>query len=324
VQLVLLFTPAETIARSPAIRTRFPFHSVNSPNPDFDARLQALDRVATSDGRVDCIILGSSMVNNGFDQEAWNQAFGRLARVDLTCVQFGIGGMVAAQVGDIAQILDDAYNPQIIVYGTSARDYSDVIDEANILGANDILDTPWVRYRLGRGFTLEGWLIDHSYAFHYSLGIRQWLHAPARSRHHQPARAPVDLSQPPDPVLEQGLYQVLANYDVSPRGLAGLEKVLALEDGGVQVFVVEMPVHPTYVHFFGRGEKDIAMFREQVGSAAAARNVPFWPVDPNLSLPDSNWMDRNHLNAQGRTAFTQWLASKLAAELIPVQTQQIR
>lgn len=322
VLLTMVLAPAELLARSTWVRTRFPFPGVNSSNPGFDERWQALDHVAMTEGQIDCLVLGSSMVENGFDQETWNTAFNQAAHRDLKCMHFGIGGMVAAQVGEVAQLLQMAYHPQVVIYGTSARDYSDVIGEANILGANDILDTPWIQYRLNQEISLEGWLIDHSYAFHYSLVIHQWLQKAAGSEKNLTERPPVDLAQPPDRVTEQGLYQVLANYEVSPQGLAGLEQVLALEAEGVQVFIVEMPVHPSYIHFFGHGEQDMEEFRERVAATAAAHGVSFWRVDPGLALPDDNWNDRNHLNNQGRVAFTQWLASKLAVEL--VQANQAR
>jgi hypothetical protein len=315
--LLLLAAAAEAAARTDWVRSRFPFPGVNSPNPDLDERLAALDRLAATQGSVECIVLGSSMVRAGYEAAEFSRAYQASAGRPLHCENFGVGGMVAAQAGDIARLLVDLYHPQWLVFGTSARDYSNVVADANISGANDMLNTPWVRYRLGRGFTFEGWLIDHSYAYHYSFGVRGWLQRPAASA--AAARPPEDLASPPDAVQEQGLYRVLAHYSVSAEGLAGLNTLLALRDRGVHIIVAEVPVHSTYVQFFGRGAQDMRLFRDVIGQAARQQGAVFLTPDGLLDIPDSEWQDRNHLNAQGRLTYSAWLASAMATETARVQ-----
>jgi hypothetical protein len=110
---------------------------------------------------------------------------------------------------------------------------------------------------------------------------------------------------------------MLAHYEVSAQNLAGLQQILALTHQGVQMLVVEMPIHPTYVAFFGRGEQDQDLFRATVAQAAQAQSVTFLPSDPALPLPNDDWINRNHLNAQGAAVFSAWLGRQVAAAALP-------
>jgi hypothetical protein len=311
--VALLWGLAETVARTPWVRLHYPFTGVDSPNPYFDKEISVLDYRALALGQpVDCIVLGSSMVLNGFNPASFAAAYRQQTQTDLNCDNVGIPGMVAREAADIAQLLVDRYHPRLLILGTSARDFSDSV--ADLQSANgDVMQTPWVRYRLGLGFSLEGWLIDHSDAFHYMIGMRHWTQVWAQPPQAQAPKLPINLSLPPDRQTEAGTYDALAHYQVSPQDLAGLEQFLALPRQGVQVLVVEMPVHPTYLYFFGRGEQDQDLFRTTVGNAAKAHAVLFLPADPNLSLPNSDWDDRNHLSVQGGQVFSAWLAQQVAA-----------
>ena len=309
--LVIIALPwglAEIVARTPRVQAQDTFTSVDSPSAYFDRDLSALQYQALAQGHIDCIVLGSSMVLNGFDQASFAAVYRQQTQPDLNCVNFGVPGMVAWQAPDIARLLIDLYHPRLLILGTNARDFSDPIGQ--LQQAGDFTQTPWIRYRLGLGFSLDGWLTDHSYAFRYWLGLRRRA---AVSAQPPPAPTPpVDLSRPPDRQTEATTYDLLAHYEISTRGLAGLELILDLPRHGVQVLLVEMPVHPTYLYFFGRGEQDQELFRSTISTAAAAHAVPFLPADPGLSLANGDWFDRDHLNGQGRQVFSTWLARQVA------------
>jgi hypothetical protein len=310
--LALAWGLAELGARTAWARAQFAFTSVGSPNPDFEQQVAALDDQSLVDGRVDCIVLGSSMVNNGFNPASFAAAYRQQAHSDLNCANFGISGIVTWQMADMARLVTDLYHPRLLILGTSARDFSDAIGNLSGTVGGDVMQTPWVRYRLGLGFSSQGWLVDHSYAVRNLLGLSRWAQTQGQSGPAFVPEPPIDLSQPPDRQTEAATYNLLAHYEMSAQNLAGLGQILGLKQQAVPVLVVEMPVHPTYVDFFGRGEQDQDLFRASVAQAAQAQAVPFLPADPSLPLPNSDWTNRNHLNPQGAEAFSAWLARQVA------------
>ena len=303
---------AEGAARTGAVRAQFAFSNVGSPNPYFEQHVAALDYQAQAHGRVDCIVLGSSMVDNGFDPASFAAAYQQQTHTALNCANFGIAGIVTWQMADMTRLVTDLYHPRLLILGTSARDFSDAIGNLSATFGGDVMQAPWVRYRLGLGFSSEGWLVDHSYAVRNLLGLRRWAQNRGQTGAVFVPEPPVDLSQPPDRQAEAATYDLLSHYEISPRNLAGLQQIVALGRQGVQVLVVEMPVHPTYIDFFGRGEQDQDLFRATVVQATQAQNVPFLPADRNLAMPNSDWTNRNHLNPQGAKVFSAWLARAVA------------
>ncbi len=302
---------AEGVARVPAVQARLPLTSTDNPNPEFDRLRFELDQHVAAHGPLDCLVLGSSLVGVGFSPADLAAAYPPGAGDPPDCFNFGVPGLVAQQAGPLARLLVQLYHPRRLIFATSARDYSPHLALAGYTPQNDLARGAWVRYRLGEGFTLAGWLVDHSLAYRAALGLRRALLA------RPPRRAPTltaDLTQPPDPVAESELYDLLADYTVAPAALEGLEQLVALQAPGVQVYVVEMPVHPTYLAAFTHGAADLALFRDAVRQPTVAAGATFWSAELDLPLTDADFTDRHHLSAAGRRAFSAWLAGQLAAE----------
>jgi hypothetical protein len=104
----------------------------------------------------------------------------------------------------------------------------------------------------------------------------------------------------------------LQGFTVSARGLAGLAALLELQQQGIEVVVVEMPLHPTYMAFFDEGEASLARWREVVQAATEATGAIFVSAELALTIPNTGWYDRSHLNDDGRLIFSEWLGGEAA------------
>ena len=75
---------AEGVARVPAVRARLPRTSTDNPNPAFDRLLVELDQQVAARGPLDCVVLGATEVDLGFNGNVVTHSDGRLLH--------GIGG----------------------------------------------------------------------------------------------------------------------------------------------------------------------------------------------------------------------------------------
>jgi hypothetical protein len=73
-----------------------------------------------------------------------------------------------------------------------------------------------------------------------------------------------------------------------------------------------MPVPPTYMTFFGDGERDHQRFLAEMDERAARHGVPFLETTAEGLIADDGWLDYSHLNAAGAEVFSRWLGEKIA------------
>src|SRR5690606_27273463 len=224
---------------------------------------------------IDCVIIGSSMTNAAFDGEIFRSALVEVAGLNMVCVNVGIGGLMAPEAGEVARLVAEKYHPTLLIFGTSARDYSEAIYRNALLLYANITQTPWVRYRLYGDWSLDGWLVEASYLYRYLVTARRKLQAYSGAVL-PPVGFIVPVTEPPDPEREAIQYDAMSNYTMHPRTLAGLESILALRHQGVQVLVVEVPAHDSYLDFFDDPERDMALYRSTVGALADQYGAPFW------------------------------------------------
>jgi hypothetical protein len=315
--LILLAGICEGLARTTFARSRLLAPGVGGDHARLGAKLAALDRLVEEEGGVDCIFLGSSMAEWGIDPEVFSAAYKAQTGEHIRCFNFALLGMTASEVGIWADLLARDYHPRLLIYPTSARDYSERV-------AVPVVVTPWVDYRLGV-FSLEGWLVDHSVAYRYYLTYNIWTlpnypDLAARRAEFEsgmsrygfyPEPGTIDVSIPPDPEDFPLIRRSLADYRVSPEDLEGLKRMAGLRERGTPVLLVEAPLPATYMTFFDGGEQDYARFVEAVGGHAEAAGVPFWQTLSLDLIPGDGWADYGHLNQKGAGAFSEWLGTRV-------------
>jgi hypothetical protein len=328
--LAVLLGLAELVSRSGRLQALLTPPTMGSRHFELGAKLTLLERIHRSQGKVDCLVMGSSMVDVGFDPEAFAEAYQSATGQTLQCFNFGIDGLAAVGSGPMADILVQDYRPRVLIYGTDARDYTvpRQAEETTV-----VLDSPWVQYRLGKP-NLSGWLLEHSYLYRYRdhlsrlarLDMKRTLRSQSRNRFTALGFLPItevaaDVSIPPQPGMDvqnlEYLYSQLSDYEVRPENLAGLQQLLGLAGPDLVVIVVEMPVPPTYFQIFGHGRDDYARFTGEVSRLAQENGVPFWRVNPEFRAPVTDWNDYSHLNAHGARIFSQWLGRQVAEFVAP-------
>jgi len=76
-------------------------------------KLALLNVLARKTGQVDCIMLGSSMVDTGFDPAAFDTGYKEMTGRDIHCFNFGIDASTAASTAALARIVIEDNGPGI-------------------------------------------------------------------------------------------------------------------------------------------------------------------------------------------------------------------
>jgi hypothetical protein len=323
---ILLTAVAEWVARSESFQVPLTPPRMGSRHYQLGHKLALLNVLARKTGHVDCIMLGSSMVDTGFDPAAFETGYREMTGRDIHCFNFGINASSAASTAALTRIVVEDYHPRLLIIGTDARDYAVPREDPD---PAVVLNTPWVAYRQGE-FSLEGWLLDISYLYRY----RQHLGRLARFQFEGAlwsntklnyeilpngftplSKVSTYINDPPNPEddsFEVTYYtRIYSSYQMLHENLEGLESKMEYNQSGIPVILVEMPVSDGLYYFFGNRESDYNRFLTRVGELATLHHVLFWQTEPLDFIPDNGWADYSHLNKTGAEIFSTWLGQQV-------------
>lgn len=316
----------EWITRLDSFQARLTPSKMGSRHYQLGHKLALLDKAVDGRSSMDCIMVGSSMTDVGFDPEAFQKSYYKTTGQEIRCFNFGIDASSAVSTATLVDILIEDYRPRLLIVGTDARDYAVPSSDRDPVA---VMDSPWIRYRHGI-FTLEGWLLEHSYLYRYrqhlsrlsrlifenTLLSQTTLKFPILYNGHTPLKlVSTYINDPPEP--EDDSYEVVyynriySSYQMLDENLAALERIMDYKNAGIEVIVVEMPVSDGLYYFFGNAERDYQKFVDKVDELARLHQVPFWQTEPLDSIPDDGWSDYGHLNVTGAEIFSAWLGEQV-------------
>jgi hypothetical protein len=103
----------------------------------------------------------------------------------------------------------------------------------------------------------------------------------------------------------------LADYAIGQTQLEDFRfTVRSLQDQGIEVVVVLLPVPLNYIDFHPNGKDDFLLFLETLRAEAADLGVSLF--DYSWAFPDEEFVDSVHLDASGSQTFSHMLANDLA------------
>jgi hypothetical protein len=324
---ILLTAVAEWVTRSESFQAPFTPPKMGSRHYQLGHKLALLDTLIATTGRVDCIMLGSSMVDTGFDPVAFETGYKEMTGQNIHCFNFGIDAASAASTAALARIVVEDYHPRLLIIGTDPRDYAVPKEDPD---PAVVLNAPWIAYRQGE-FSLEGWLLDISYLYRYRQHLGRlarfqvegtlWSNTKLNYEILPNGSTPLSkvstyINDPPNPgddSFEVTYYtRIYSSYQMLPENLESLEALMDYERSGIEVILVEMPVADGLYYFFGNRESDYNRFISRVGALATRYHVPFWQTEPLDFIPDDGWVDYSHLNKTGAKIFSTWLGQQVA------------
>ena len=275
-------------------------------NADLNTKLPLLDKLA-AEKHIDCIFLGSSMTNDGIDPEVFTKRYAELSGRQLTCFNFGVGWLTGEVAGGLSRILVDRYDPDVLIYGTSARDYSAV------MGMRALKSDCWYQYMLGQ-WNLPGWLQEYSMFYRFYLKFLSDLNPSNRgfaikTRDHISPYGHYRLDII-DEDLEAG--NRIDEEELRQKDFNGFSRLVKLKSDQLQVVVIEIPVHMDYLPVYVNNSLDqyYELFYNEIDGVTRQYDVPLInTVTGGLFISaDDGWGDMKHLNVIGAGRFSLYLA----------------
>lgn len=283
---------------------------IGTSNADLNIKIPLLDKLVKKTGGVDCIFLGSSMTNDDVDPEVFAQTYAELSGRKITCFNFAIARLNGEIAGGLSRILVERYHPGLLIYGTSARDYSQE------LGNRVLIEDSWFRYKLGK-WNAAGWLKDNSMAFRLYLKFLSDLNPDNREY-------AIHVRQNTSPY---GHFELVKNAtslegeitihekNLQQADFAGVKRLTNLDGPDVRVLVMEIPVHekflPVYVN--SKTEDYYTLFFDPLTKLLNKRGILFIQTitGSHFTVSDDGWADMKHLNNKGSARFSTWLAGEI-------------
>ena len=308
--LALLITAAEGLARLPWIDSHIPT-AIGTANPYFDTKIGELDSLINQDGRIDCLFIGSSVVNSGIVPVRFENAYRATTGQPVTCYNFAIPGVTTSGAAKVADLLIERYRPRVLIYGFTLRAFSAMMAQTG--GAGQIFSADWTRHQTG-DWNLSGWIINHSLAYRHYLALRDWPEP--------------DFANPigeQDAALRKGFNpfgsgaqffapDYLFDYEIAPDEWDALLRLMDLNTAGTQVMLVEMPLPDQTLEVFEGGPANYARYLDEIAAAATKRNIPYIATFGLDLVPENGWAgDTHHMNVTGAFAFSEWMGEQIGA-----------
>lgn len=310
--LILFIGMCESIARLDSLRAYLPPQSINSGNQQIDVKLAHLDALIHRKERLDCIFLGSSAVDRGFDPEVFQDAYKNRAGKEIVCFNFGIAGCAEPSAALLSQALIRKYRPTLLIVGTTPL----MKDQMQ----TRLVSNPWLRYWSG-SFDFDGWLTEYSAAFRCYLGFRSLL-KPAFLTNHWRLKSQVTANgyhpyenDTPDEKNLRPRRKTSPGTQDEPSGIPPetLDALTQITQQRVQtrVLFVEMPMHPSSKFISGKRREDYEEALLMTQDITQRLGAQFWRALPFHPVPDTGWKRRLHMNRIGAEAFSRWLGEKV-------------
>jgi hypothetical protein len=319
--LALLFIPLFILATEGLLRVASIPPSVLVPSidrelnyPEIDIKLSRLSALET-EKKVNCFLLGSSMVDFGIDPSFINRQPEILEIQNPVCFNMALKAMKPEIIARIADILVKQKKPALLIVGISPNDFT-----GGQFVIRKFVNSPWLRYYQG-DLSAEGWWIENSKLYPYWLSFLKYRDPVYRGDMKDQLQL-IDAygsqkKQKNYSIYRVSLYLELPDFQFLQNDLDGFTHIASLNSPTLKVVVVEMPVHPDFLPYYvPEGEKGYEeLFIQPVQKILEKEHIPFIRTQSQIRdvVTSDGWKDYLHLNEVGNMQFSQWLAEELSA-----------
>lgn len=289
------------------------------PRIEIASKLEQIRELANNDKKIEVLFAGSSMMAGGIDPVAFTEASGK------TSYNAAFAGPSMRTITPwVLDVVEPLLRPDVVVLGIQSRELSDNGPKNQVMYEKFVKSPGYKQTKGTVASRLEGDLEQLSYFLRYRRALREPSRLFATDEASQKALAEADLRQVIGPrgmrmeepsdykrpaKLIRGLYEkTLIDFAVGGSEYEALQALAAgLEDEGVELVLLNMPVTEDYWGAHGDPEGDRAAYHDLMDTFVAEMGVTL--IDAEDGFPSSEpFRDPVHLDIEGRQAMAVALA----------------
>jgi hypothetical protein len=307
-------------------RWNLPVGIVGSGNPSFDVTVDRIERFTKRHGAPRVVCVGSSMIKKAVDPAVFETRIGGPAGERPFCFNFGVAGFTAEGAVRIVDLVQQHFGPELILFDASPVVFQQIVDPH--LASTAVPRSTWFRHQMGEP-SVDGFLIDRLMLVRYFLRARLYLEEPANHQQirRYDRRTRFDGFDTNDTARGRAGVRVkvrtsLRRADPVPQQLALLDDLLPAHHNLV---LIETPVSPRFTEYYPQGQVGYERALDAIDDIARKWGSPFVRSSGSFRVPDSHWVNDNHLSSAGAAVFARWLAGELdGTTLDPPQPADVR
>jgi hypothetical protein len=263
------------------------------------------------------MFFGSSMMDSALNAEMFEnrilEAFGK----DVKCFNMSFSGAMVESTHAAVAAFSKSYPLEYIVIGISPIEM-----DKNFTLTRSFSKIPIITYLKGEP-SIAGWF--------YGRTKLPWYLTALFHKGNLDYQAEVEYF---DEILDEHggrvtykviefnhstLQTLLYDFQINPVDMENLDSMItSLKNQGIQVIMVEMPVHPRFFPYLIEGGPKIyeKEFLFPIREYLQTKGIPFieTQVDIGSLVTDQEWANRSHFNAMGRDLFTEIIIERIINE----------
>jgi hypothetical protein len=308
--LLFFIGAAEAAVHLKPVQSQLLAPGVGNPNRTFEIQLDRLNTRVDHGEHIDCVFIGSSRVLVGLDPEAVEKAYANITGNDFKCQNFGVLGMGIQGSAGTATMLANLYHPRLIVIGTNFIDFG--------VGLPDkaIVDSPFVREHSGH-INFDGWVTTWSLAFRDYLAEVSYLAIDNAQDEYNYLGYNITKPNGFLPLIGhktdnmQNWNNLNVHYKITVESTRPVKSILAIKKGNTQILFLEIPLRTSTFKAVPHAAEYRHEFEDGINFVLQGSGSQIWLTQDLNLIPESGWIESNHLNVDGAEIFSKWVGEQL-------------
>ncbi len=313
--LILIFISLEMLTNTGWVKTLLPYPSptFSSTYPELDVKFQRLHPSTA----YNCMFFGSSMMDAALNAEIFEDRILEAYGEDISCFNMAFSGSMVESTHAAVAAFSNSYPLEFVVIGISPIEM-----DKNFTLTRSFSKIPIITYMKGNP-TIAGWF--------YGRTRLPWYLTALFHKGNLDYQAEVEYF---DEILDEHggrvtskviefdqstLLTMLHDFHINPVDMENLDLMItSLKNQGIQVIMVEMPVHPRFFPFLIEGGPKIyeKEFLIPTREYLHTKGIPFIETQTDIEslVTDQEWANRSHFNVNGRDLFTELIIERIVNE----------